>query len=61
MDRKFNVGRYAKALVAALAAAAFVAVKSVSDGTLTGEEIFTIAGAALGSLGAVYSVPNDSE
>ncbi len=61
MDRKFNIGRYAKAVVAALAAAAVVAVKCVSDGTLTGEEILTIAGAALGSLGVVYTVPNDKE
>lgn len=49
--------RYAKFIVAALAAALTVALPAMVDGHITGAEWAAIAGAALGALG-VYAVPN---
>lgn len=51
------MGRYAKGIVAFLAAAASVAVAAISDGTITPSEWLGIALAGLGAVGVVV-VPN---
>lgn len=51
------VSKYAKLIVAALAAGAVALNVAVTDGTITGGEWVTIGLAALGALG-VWAVPN---
>ena len=56
--KALNVGRYSKAIVAALAAGSAVLVTAQSDGVVSQGEIVTIVLAVLTSLGVTYSVPN---
>lgn len=56
-----NVGKYAKAVVAALSAGSAVALTALADGSLSSGELVGIALAVLGSLGVVYTVPNSQE
>lgn len=51
------MGKYAKTVVAAIAAGAIAAQVAVEDGSITGAEWVTIGLAALAALG-VYFIPN---
>lgn len=50
--------QYAKAIVAALAAAAGTLSAALTDGTLSPSEITAVVLATLGALGITYAVPN---
>lgn len=54
----YNLGRMAKAVVAALAAGSSALAVAVQDGTLATGDMVTIALAVLGALGVTYMVPN---
>lgn len=56
-----NVGRYAKAIVSAVAAGSAVALTAMQDGSLSGSEQVGIVLAVLGGLGLTYAVPNDKK
>lgn len=58
LKSSFNVGKYAKAAVAALSSGAAVALTAVSDGSLSAGEIVGIVLAVLASYGVTYTVPN---
>lgn len=53
------MGKYWKAIIAVLAAAAIAAQAAINDGAITNAEWLTIATAALAALG-VYATPNKS-
>lgn len=57
--KEVNVGRYAKAIVSAVAAGSAVALTAMQDGSLSGQEQVGIVLAVLGGLGLTYAVPND--
>lgn len=59
--KEFNVGVYAKATVAAMAAGSATALTAMSDGKLSTSEILMIVLAVLGSMGVTYAVPNDKK
>lgn len=56
-----KVGRYAKAIVSALAAGSAAAVTAMGDGVIVTGEWVTIALAVLGALGITYVVPNAAQ
>jgi hypothetical protein len=51
------MGKYAKTIVAVIAAAAIAAQLAIEDGSITGAEWWTIVLAGLGAAG-VYRIPN---
>jgi hypothetical protein len=53
-----RISKYAKAVVAALAAGATAVTTAAQDGQITGEEWVTAAIAVLGALGLTWWVPN---
>jgi len=53
-----KVGRYAKAVVSALAAGSAAAVTAIGDDVIVTGEWVTIVLAVLGALGITYAVPN---
>lgn len=57
-DMVYNLGKVAKALVAAAAAAAGTLALASQDGNLNGGDIVTIVLSVLGALGVTYVVPN---
>ena len=56
-----SVGRYAKAVVAALAAGAAALVVATQDSSVSVGDVVTVVLSILGSLGVTYAVPNKSE
>lgn len=58
---KYNVGVYAKAVVAGLAAGAALAVTLISDGSVDLNDALAIAAAVLGGSGVTYAVPNSDK
>jgi len=50
--------RYAKAIVAAVAAGAGAVGTALTDNTITPSEAWVIVGAVLGALGFTWAVPN---
>lgn len=50
--------RYAKAIVAAVAAGASTLGFALADGTVTVPEMVGVVAAVLGALGVTYAVPN---
>lgn len=55
---KRDPGKYAKAIVSALASGAAVALTALQDGHLSGGELVGVALAVLAALGVTYTVPN---
>lgn len=53
-----NVGKMAKAIVAAVAAGSATLVTAVSDGVFSTGDVVTVVLSVLGSLGVVWAVPN---
>lgn len=53
-----KISRYAKAITAGVVAAGGTVATAAADGTLTGAEIWLIAGAFLGGLGFTWAIPN---
>ncbi|WP_326786470.1 hypothetical protein [Streptomyces sp. NBC_00151] len=53
-----KIARYAKSLIAGLAAGSAAAVTAVQDNVLSTGESVTIALAVLGAWGITYAVPN---
>ncbi len=53
-----KVGRYAKAVVSALAAGSAAAVTAMGDDVIVAGEWVTIGLAVLGALGITYVIPN---
>lgn len=56
-----NVGKYAKAVVAALAAGSATLLTALGDGVVTNGEWVTVTLAILSALGVVYTVPNSED
>jgi len=53
-----RLSKYAKAIVAALAATAGTVTAAAADGVVTTGEAWLVAGAFLGGLGLTWAVPN---
>lgn len=53
-----NVGSFAKAIVAAVAAGGATLGAAVADGALSTGDVVTVVLSVLGALGVVYVVPN---
>lgn len=54
----FNLGKVAKAIVAAVAAGGSALAVAAQDGSLSSGDLVTMAIAVLGALGVTYAVPN---
>ena len=57
--KQINVGVYAKAVVAAVAAGSATALSLMGDGSLSAQDLIMVGMAVLGSAGVTYAVPND--
>lgn len=56
-----KVSKYAKALVAAVAAGSASLLTAVNDGSVSNGEWVTVALAVLSALGVTYAVPNKDD
>lgn len=56
----YTLGKVAKAVVAAAAAATGTLLVATSDGSLNSGDVVTVILSVLGALGVTYAVPNKS-